>query len=236
MEDHVPRHAQMGAWVLINDRWYNARLLTDRKGFLGELLGRVLGPMEARVHPAEQDPHHVRDALCERRRSGGKCRRQVQACRRRRPGPRVNGRRAGPVGRETRACLRPFPCAAFRPGGRQAWRRGRCRGRASARRRAGWRRPRVRLHRPAGFAPRPPRQETTSPPRRGQSAAGEPCGVRAASCGWLSDPRRPVHRRVARAPRCRTGEEHRNRSPRPARRATPPRPPGRGEACDNRWG
>ena len=23
MEDHVPRHAQMGAWVLINDRWYN---------------------------------------------------------------------------------------------------------------------------------------------------------------------------------------------------------------------
>ena len=21
MEDHVPRHAQMGAWVLINDRW-----------------------------------------------------------------------------------------------------------------------------------------------------------------------------------------------------------------------
>ena len=22
MEDHVPRHAQMGAWVLINDRWY----------------------------------------------------------------------------------------------------------------------------------------------------------------------------------------------------------------------
>ena len=25
MEDHVPRHAQMGAWVLINDRWYQAR-------------------------------------------------------------------------------------------------------------------------------------------------------------------------------------------------------------------
>ena len=25
MEDHVPRHAQMGAWVLINDRWYNRR-------------------------------------------------------------------------------------------------------------------------------------------------------------------------------------------------------------------
>ena len=24
MEDHVPRHAQMGAWVLINDRWYQA--------------------------------------------------------------------------------------------------------------------------------------------------------------------------------------------------------------------
>ena len=24
MEDHVPRHAQMGAWVLINDRWYNS--------------------------------------------------------------------------------------------------------------------------------------------------------------------------------------------------------------------
>ena len=26
MEDHVPRHAQMGAWVLINDRWYEASL------------------------------------------------------------------------------------------------------------------------------------------------------------------------------------------------------------------
>ena len=25
MEDHVPRHAQMGAWVLINDRWYKPR-------------------------------------------------------------------------------------------------------------------------------------------------------------------------------------------------------------------
>ena len=25
MEDHVPRHAQMGAWVLINDRWYYVR-------------------------------------------------------------------------------------------------------------------------------------------------------------------------------------------------------------------
>ena len=25
MEDHVPRHAQMGAWVLINDRWYYGR-------------------------------------------------------------------------------------------------------------------------------------------------------------------------------------------------------------------
>ena len=24
MEDHVPRHAQMGAWVLINDRWYHS--------------------------------------------------------------------------------------------------------------------------------------------------------------------------------------------------------------------
>ena len=24
MEDHVPRHAQMGAWVLINDRWYKS--------------------------------------------------------------------------------------------------------------------------------------------------------------------------------------------------------------------
>ena len=27
MEDHVPRHAQMGAWVLINDRWYYYGLL-----------------------------------------------------------------------------------------------------------------------------------------------------------------------------------------------------------------
>ena len=28
MEDHVPRHAQMGAWVLINDRWYKGSFLT----------------------------------------------------------------------------------------------------------------------------------------------------------------------------------------------------------------
>ena len=27
MEDHVPRHAQMGAWVLINDRWYQSSIL-----------------------------------------------------------------------------------------------------------------------------------------------------------------------------------------------------------------
>ena len=27
MEDHVPRHAQMGAWVLINDRWYHSNPL-----------------------------------------------------------------------------------------------------------------------------------------------------------------------------------------------------------------
>ena len=33
MEDHVPRHAQMGAWVLINDRWYKA-------GPLGEFIAR----------------------------------------------------------------------------------------------------------------------------------------------------------------------------------------------------
>ena len=30
MEDHVPRHAQMGAWVLINDRWYKPT--TERDG------------------------------------------------------------------------------------------------------------------------------------------------------------------------------------------------------------
>ena len=31
MEDHVPRHAQMGAWVLINDRWYDmlAEFITE---------------------------------------------------------------------------------------------------------------------------------------------------------------------------------------------------------------
>ena len=28
MEDHVPRHAQMGAWVLINDRWYHPSVAT----------------------------------------------------------------------------------------------------------------------------------------------------------------------------------------------------------------
>ena len=27
MEDHVPRHAQMGAWVLINDRWYKITII-----------------------------------------------------------------------------------------------------------------------------------------------------------------------------------------------------------------
>ena len=31
MEDHVPRHAQMGAWVLINDRWYKAHLERMKK-------------------------------------------------------------------------------------------------------------------------------------------------------------------------------------------------------------
>ena len=30
MEDHVPRHAQMGAWVLINDRWYYKNILVYR--------------------------------------------------------------------------------------------------------------------------------------------------------------------------------------------------------------
>ena len=29
MEDHVPRHAQMGAWVLINDRWYKMMAMDD---------------------------------------------------------------------------------------------------------------------------------------------------------------------------------------------------------------
>ena len=31
MEDHVPRHAQMGAWVLINDRWYQTLAGPDRE-------------------------------------------------------------------------------------------------------------------------------------------------------------------------------------------------------------
>ena len=30
MEDHVPRHAQMGAWVLINDRWYQSPMFGIR--------------------------------------------------------------------------------------------------------------------------------------------------------------------------------------------------------------
>ena len=34
MEDHVPRHAQMGAWVLINERWYSPSGMPDsRWGF-----------------------------------------------------------------------------------------------------------------------------------------------------------------------------------------------------------
>ena len=32
MEDHVPRHAQMGAWVLINDRWYQMVLIVSEDG------------------------------------------------------------------------------------------------------------------------------------------------------------------------------------------------------------
>ena len=32
MEDHVPRHAQMGAWVLINDRWYKSFEASRRGG------------------------------------------------------------------------------------------------------------------------------------------------------------------------------------------------------------
>ena len=40
MEDHVPRHAQMGAWVLINDRWYegfDTADMKDAKALLDEL-------------------------------------------------------------------------------------------------------------------------------------------------------------------------------------------------------
>ena len=41
MEDHVPRHAQMGAWVLINDRWYKSPSPPDyRKGISGRFLRR----------------------------------------------------------------------------------------------------------------------------------------------------------------------------------------------------
>ena len=37
MEDHVPRHAQMGAWVLINDRWYKiAKLEAELDHKLGK--------------------------------------------------------------------------------------------------------------------------------------------------------------------------------------------------------
>ena len=53
MEDHVPRHAQMGAWVLINDRWYNVawaqrRQLVDndhqRSSFARQSLSMRRGP------------------------------------------------------------------------------------------------------------------------------------------------------------------------------------------------
>ena len=39
MEDHVPRHAQMGAWVLINDRWYYALAWTGMSRFDGRKKG-----------------------------------------------------------------------------------------------------------------------------------------------------------------------------------------------------
>ena len=37
MEDHVPRHAQMGAWVLINDRWYNSKHMVGESACVGVL-------------------------------------------------------------------------------------------------------------------------------------------------------------------------------------------------------
>ena len=43
MEDHVPRHAQMGAWVLINDRWYNfiGRLTMKRNPIVAARIERM---------------------------------------------------------------------------------------------------------------------------------------------------------------------------------------------------
>ena len=41
MEDHVPRHAQMGAWVLINDRWYN--IIEQDHRFIKKITRPMLG-------------------------------------------------------------------------------------------------------------------------------------------------------------------------------------------------
>ena len=51
MEDHVPRHAQMGAWVLINDRWYY--LIRDRYGRPGK--GNDKGGVEGLVGYARRN-------------------------------------------------------------------------------------------------------------------------------------------------------------------------------------
>ena len=50
MEDHVPRHAQMGAWVLINDRWYYR--MRDKANQTVDVLARMFRLAEAWGHDA----------------------------------------------------------------------------------------------------------------------------------------------------------------------------------------
>ena len=64
MEDHVPRHAQMGAWVLINDRWYNV-LEDDDRHLAATLAGQRKGEShrmrEERVARLLDDPEKLRE-------------------------------------------------------------------------------------------------------------------------------------------------------------------------------
>ena len=60
MEDHVPRHAQMGAWVLINDRWYYVHLSDQSVADAADRVsGRIHAALAGRVEGDEGGFDHA---------------------------------------------------------------------------------------------------------------------------------------------------------------------------------
>ena len=62
MEDHVPRHAQMGAWVLINDRWYH--LLTVNRRLVAALVALSVPCLTATASYADDIDIDAGKRLC----------------------------------------------------------------------------------------------------------------------------------------------------------------------------